>query len=112
MTTTLKTEKLRHLKALIKQDATRERLLAYTVLRNRDLAKCESPFTRTEFSVRRVMGIVEEHYEPLDGIDTDAALEAFEDKLSAWNGYAIKNRDYVHANGVRGLHERMLKEAA
>ncbi len=69
----------------------RDHLLAYALLRGRDLAKCESPRTRTPFDVSAVMSIIEAYYTPREGVDTETFLDECRSKLHAWNKAAYTN---------------------
>lgn len=74
-------------------DDARHLLLAYALLRGRDLEKCESPQTRTPFSVERVLSLIEEHYTPREDVDTEEFLTECKAKLHAWNRRCYHNRE-------------------
>ena len=71
----------------------REHLLAYALLRGKDIARCESPATNSPFNVSTVMDIIKEHYTPIEGVDTEAFLAECNAKLHAWNKRCYHNQE-------------------
>lgn len=104
MSTNLKTE---NLKQLIKERGTRSQHLAYALLRNRDPAQCESPFTRTGLDCYGVMYLVERYLDPSTE-DVEGTLKQIRSKLKAWDEHITSNRRYIQIHGVRGLHRKQV----
>jgi len=81
----------------------RSHLLAYALLRGRELTKVESPSTRNVPNSSRILHLLKQYYVHIEGRDQDEFLEHAEKQLGAW--IKICDRNFLHHEGEQTARE-------